>query len=178
MYYSICFWTRTKNHGNIHHHLYAYEKKWREKRGEEKKKKKKKTNEKSRKTNLKSEYINMFMFTYTWPSILWIYLVSAVCARMLTMKHWFRVSFILCRYKARSVHFAYIVSSLGFFFVGFFVIHLFFVSLIYKFIYFCCRHIGRRAASRILLSFIFWCCFLHIYVYFSVLADQHRMKTE
>lgn len=51
-----------------------------------------------------------------------VYLESAVCARMLTMKHWFRVSFILCRYKARSVHFAYIVSSLGifiFFFIFF-----------------------------------------------------------
>lgn len=57
---------------------------------------------------------------YMRPSVdsLWIYLETAVCARMLTMKHWFRVSFILSVIR-RAVHFAYIVSSLVFIFIWF-----------------------------------------------------------
>lgn len=97
---------------------------------------------------------------YMRPSVdsLWIYLETAVCARMLTMKHWFRVSFILSVIR-RAVHFAYIVSSLVFIFIWFEKFAFFSTKQTIHLFFFYCRHAGRR--------FVYF-FYIYMHVFFSL----------
>lgn len=88
-----------------------------------------------------------------------------MCARMLTMKHWFRVSFLLCRYKARSVHFAYIVSSLG-------ILGFFFILLIFFFVVVVVVCLKKQYTIHLLLLSSHWPsrCFMYLCCYFCFIG--------
>lgn len=104
--------------------------------------------------------------------------IATVCARMLTMKQWLRVSFILSLLKSkiqnikkhffplekkrytRAEHFAYIVSSLDLL-----------VSRKRKLTYSCCHHIGRRR-RRCLVGCVY--CYYFVFVFVLLLLTVSR----
>lgn len=129
------------------------------------------TNEKSWKTifkKIKAEYISIeHVYIYIWLSMFWIHLKSTVCARMLTMKHWFRVSFIFCRYKACC---AYRIHCQ---FFGWCLFLLIFVVLSVF-----AKKKSNNSVILVVVTVGRCLCIFHMYLFIPILADQHRMKTE